>query len=46
MSVLRTVTQQGRDAVTLLVDHARAPNPAGLILPLNFPNTTRLATPH
>jgi transposase len=43
MSVLRTAAQQGRDAVALLVDHARAPNPAGLILPLDFPNTTRLA---
>jgi len=44
MTVLRTVAQQGRDAITLLADHARAPNPAGLILPLDFPNTTRLAT--
>lgn len=42
MSVLRTARQQGADAVELLVDHARAPNRAGLILPLNYPNTIRL----
>lgn len=44
MSVLRTATQQGADAIALLLDHARAPNPATLILPLNYPNTTHLAT--
>jgi transposase len=43
MSVLRTARQQGADAIALLADHARAPNPTGLILPLNYPNTTRLA---
>jgi transposase len=42
-SVLRTAHQQGRDAIELLIDHARAPNPAGLILPLDYPNTARLA---
>ncbi len=42
MSVLRTARQQGADAIDLLVDHARAPNRAGLILPLNYPNTLRL----
>jgi transposase len=41
MSVLRTARQQGADAVELLVDHARAPNRAALILPLNYPNTIR-----
>lgn len=43
MSVLRTARQQGADAIALLREHARAPTPARLILPLNYPNTTRLA---
>lgn len=43
MSVLRTARQQGKDVITMLVDHARAPSRSGLILPLNYPNTARLA---
>ena len=42
MSVLRTARQQGADAISLSVNHARTPNRGGLIPPLNYPNTLQL----